>query len=181
LLLSQAACRDCSTTPTADAGTHKSTPDAKIAHRTTPDARVVAHKPPDAGVKDPPGDDCNKKTLFTLNHPELGTITVPQADSALFYKSRLAIDADGAPNAYHPKPQSSLGLDYLANAGNDDDWWGIATDSSNNPYIQQTGKFEGFYVSTSALEDGSAESDPVHWVDSSTIPYISLPINPDRK
>src|SRR5215475_7664978 len=107
-LVSLAGCKGCSTTsPAIDAGAHTSTPDAKIGHRTTPDARPL-HRTPDARVADTSGDDCNKKTLFTLNHPELGTITVSQADSAFFYKSRLAIDADGAPNAYHPKPQSSL-------------------------------------------------------------------------
>jgi hypothetical protein len=183
VLLSLAGCKGCSPSPpAADGGAPKGRPDARSGHHPTPDARISSHRPmADARVAAPDAE-CGKTTLFTINHPELGSIVVAQADStAFFYKSRLAIDADGAPNAYHPKPQSSLGLDYLANAGSDDDWWGIATDSSGNPYVQQSGTFAGYYVSTTALEDGGAESDPAHWVDSSTVPYISLPTNPDHK
>jgi hypothetical protein len=34
--------------------------------------------------------------------------------TAFFYQSKMSIDADGAPNAYHP---DNIGLDDLKNAG----------------------------------------------------------------
>ena len=42
---------------------------------------------------------------------------------AFFYESGMTIDADGAPNAYHP---DNLGLDDLANAGTPGSWEGLA-------------------------------------------------------
>ena len=42
-------------------------------------------------------------------------------NSAFFYESGMTIDADGAPNAYHP---GNLGLDDLANAGAPGRWKG---------------------------------------------------------
>jgi hypothetical protein len=97
----------------------------------------------------------------------------------------LAIDADGSPKAYHPPTSSNSsgsppGLDYLANAGSPGNWWGIATDSSGKPYIQTASDpAPGFYVSTTALEDGSKQTrDPARYVDSGRIPFIVLPSKP---
>jgi len=101
-------------------------------------------------------------------------------ESAYIYTSTyVGIDADGAPNAYHRN--NDLALDYLANAGHTGNWWGIVTTngrSSGTPYVQESGRFEGFYVSATALEDTSKDRlDTARYVDSTTIPYIVFPGN----
>jgi hypothetical protein len=54
--------------------------------------------------------------------------------SVYYCTSNLAIDCDGHPQAYHPDG-SPPGVDYLANAGSPGNWWGIATDSDDDPYV----------------------------------------------
>lgn len=102
--------------------------------------------------------------------------------STVFYKSGMTIDADGAPKAYHPKPDDDKGLDALGNAGYPGNWWALVTHNGNpsgNPVIQKNGDpAPGFYISMTALEDTSkATTDPHRYVDSSKIPYIVLPGN----
>lgn len=102
--------------------------------------------------------------------------------STIFYKSGMTIDADGAPKAYHPKPEESKGLDALGNAGQPGNWWALVTDNgqpSGNPVIQTSADpAPGFYISMTALEDtNKARADPRRYVDSSQIPYIVLPGN----
>jgi hypothetical protein len=97
---------------------------------------------------------------------------------AFFFKSSMAIDADGAPNAYHPS--GSQGLDDLANAGKPGDWWGLVTHDGTKtgvPVIQPpTAPAPGFYVSMTSLVNPSKQpADPHRYVDSTKIPYIALP------
>ena len=94
--------------------------------------------------------------------------------SAFFYESGMTIDADGAPNAYHPE---NVGLDDLANAGTPGRWEGLAKDADGEPYIQgPDDPFPGFYISCTALSDRTKEHlDPTRFVDASKIPYVVLP------
>ncbi len=94
--------------------------------------------------------------------------------SAFFYESGMTIDADGAPNAYHP---DNTGLDDLANAGAPGRWEGLAKDANGEPIIQgPNDPFPGYYVSATALADRSkAMNDPARYVDASRIPFIVLP------
>lgn len=83
------------------------------------------------------------------------------------FRSGLAIDADGAPNAYAPHDR---GIDNLGNA----------TDlvRRNGALVRQGpgDPFPGDYVSpTSLQQSGKRESDPTRYVDSTKIPYIALP------
>jgi hypothetical protein len=97
------------------------------------------------------------------------------ADSqAFFFVSGMMIDADGAPNAYHP---DDTGLDELANAGAPARWNGIITDRDGNPLIQQDGDpFPGYYISCTSLSDETRKfTDPTRYVDASKIPYVVLP------
>lgn len=82
------------------------------------------------------------------------------------------IDADGAYRAYHP--QSQKGLDALANAGHPGNWWGIDTDRTGRPFIQQPGDpAPGFYVSSTSYQwPGWARGNPRRYVDSETVPFI---------
>ncbi len=94
--------------------------------------------------------------------------------SAFFYESGMTIDADGAPNAYHP---DNSGLDDLANAGSPGNWEGLAKDADGEPFIQgPNDPFPGYYVSATALADRSkAVNDPTRYVDASRIPFVVLP------
>src|ERR1700722_10602458 len=93
---------------------------------------------------------------------------------AFFYESGMTIDADGAPNAYHP---DNTGLDDLANAGTPGRWEGLAKDAEGEPIIQgPNDPFPGYYVSATALADRSkAFNDPTRYVDASRIPFVVLP------
>jgi len=97
--------------------------------------------------------------------------------SALFFNAGMAIDADGAPNAYHPK---NIGIDYSANAGYPPKPgkkpWGIVTDEKGNPVIQgEDNPFPGYFVSPTSLVDKTKKrTDPRRYVDSTKIPYVAL-------
>ena len=97
-------------------------------------------------------------------------------DSAFFYLGQMAVDADGAPNAYNP---DNTGIDALANAGKPGRWWGLATDEDGEPFIQRADDpYPGYYVSTTALCDHRyPRHDPRGYVDATQIPYIVLPGN----
>ncbi len=94
--------------------------------------------------------------------------------SAFFYESGMTIDADGAPNAYHP---DNTGLDDLENAGSPGNWQGLAKDANGEPFIQGPGDpFPGYYVSATALADRTKPvSDPTRYVDAARIPFVVLP------
>ncbi len=94
--------------------------------------------------------------------------------SAFFYESGMTIDADGAPNAYHP---DNSGLDDLANAGTPGRWEGLAKDAEGEPIVQgPNDPFPGYYVSATALADRSKPfNDPTRYVDASKIPFVVLP------
>ena len=99
-----------------------------------------------------------------------------RGERALFFVAGMAIDADGAPRAYHPRG-SPPGLDFLANAGHPGNWWGIATNGQGEPLLQRpSDPAPGFYVSMTALEDPARSvRDPRRYVDSSTVAYIVVP------
>jgi Fungal chitosanase of glycosyl hydrolase group 75 len=95
-------------------------------------------------------------------------------NQAFFFVSGMTIDADGAPNAYHP---DNIGLDDLANAGMPGHWDGIITDRAGEPLLQgPEDPFPGYYVSCTSLTDRTkGRTDPARYVDASKIPYIVLP------
>jgi Fungal chitosanase of glycosyl hydrolase group 75 len=99
-----------------------------------------------------------------------------RGERAFFFVAGMAIDADGAPRAYH-RNGSPPGLDFLANAGHPGNWWGIVTNRHGEPVVQSTSDpAPGFYVSTTALQDPARrERDPRRYVDSSTIAYVVVP------
>ena len=98
---------------------------------------------------------------------------LPQSQ-AFFFVAGMAIDADGAPNAYNA---DGTGLDDLINAGHAGHWDGIVADESGNPVVQGANDpFPGFYISCTALFDRTKNPrDPSRFVDASKIPYIVLP------
>jgi hypothetical protein len=112
----------------------------------------------------PADGKCGRNTFSAMSLQDM--------DGDLFL-GHIAIDADGAPNAYNPE---NTGIDYLGNAGRPGNWWGISTDDDGNPYTQcRHDPNPGYYVSTTALIDPDFdETDTERYVDSTEIPYIAL-------
>ncbi|MGO7033770.1 glycoside hydrolase family 75 protein [Rhizobium ruizarguesonis] len=100
---------------------------------------------------------------------------------AAVFRSPLAIDADGAPNAYHQ--DSSRALDYLANAGRPGNWWALEVDGNGEPVVQgASDPAPGYYISKTSLENpGFDRADPRRYIDAATIPYVVLPGNRYRQ
>jgi len=115
-----------------------------------------------------------------LKQLKVGNITVwsLRVYTPFFFEAGMAIDADGAPNAYHPQ---DIGLDFLKNAGYPPKPgktpWGIVTNATGKPVIQGKGDpFPDYFVSPTSLVDGTRQrTDPRRYVDSTQIPYIALP------
>ena len=114
----------------------------------------------------------------------------PSIAAYLFQTASVKVDADGAPNAYHPddvklhctKGVGFKGLDCPANAGfPDQNWWpsALVPDPINpkRAYVQPSpSPYAGFFVSQSSLVDGSkARTDPARFVDSRNVPYLVFP------
>jgi hypothetical protein len=95
-------------------------------------------------------------------------------DNTFFFVAGMTIDADGAPNAYHP---DDIGIDELANAGRPGHWNGIITDGHGNPMVQrESDPFPDYYISCTSLTDKTKElNDPSRYVDATKIPYVALP------
>jgi hypothetical protein len=138
---------------------------------------------PATDVEGPSNDSegaCSGELLlnFEMRHDGEPERDIPigrfSGSSAFFYESGMTIDADGAPNAYHP---DNTGLDDLANAGTPGRWEGLAKDADGEPIIQgPNDPFPGYYVSATALADRSKPAnDPTRYVDASKIPFVVLP------
>jgi hypothetical protein len=121
-------------------------------------------------------ETCEKSKLFTTRN--VIAWSSPSGHRAFFYKSGLAVDADGAFRAYHPNDR--FGLDSLNHAGHKGNWWALVTDdekTSGRPVVQlESDPAPGFYVSTTALYDPDNPNprDPHKYVDAATIPYVVL-------
>jgi hypothetical protein len=90
------------------------------------------------------------------------------------YRAKMYIDADGSPRAYGP---NNSGLDWTANAGSTGNWWGIVTDSNGDPILQNSNDpYPGMYVSTTSLVNSAyGTTNPLHYTNSETVPFIVLP------
>jgi hypothetical protein len=99
--------------------------------------------------------------------------------SAYFYRTNhVRIDADGAPNAYHP---NDTGLDTLANAGYPNTtWWRsvLVPDPNDNSraLVRADGPFSGYFISKTSLSiAGLADGDARKYVNATAIPYMVFP------
>ena len=109
-----------------------------------------------------------------------GTQIFRQADNLAYaYETtHTAVDADGAPNAYHP---DDIGLDFLANAGYPHtNWWKdvLVADPNNQAkaFEQPSGTFAGYFVAMTSLRDpNGAKTDPATYVDATRFPYVVIP------
>lgn len=120
----------------------------------------------------PSGNDCSfDPESFPLKHQDLTVITT---EGGVLFTAGMTIDADGAPNAYGPH---NRGLDYTANARGAGGWVGLVSDENGRPVIQKSGRYRGYYVSTTALEQRAVrdERNPKRYIDATKVPYIALP------
>lgn len=112
------------------------------------------------------------------------------ADAYTYVTDHAAVDADGAPNAYHPddvgkncQHDPHIGLDCPANAGYGVDrksWWNqvLVPDPADpsKAYVQPSGEFAGFLVAMTWLADPALGREDINkYVDSRTVPYIVMP------
>ena len=112
------------------------------------------------------------------------------SNSAYMYATdHSRIDADGAPNAYHPADVGKncikdvhLGLDCPANAGYPKtSWWDqvLVRDPANasRAFIQPSGATKGYFVAKTWLTGGNAlhATNPGKYVDSTRVPYVVFP------
>lgn len=102
---------------------------------------------------------------------------VPKGGAYFYATRKIAIDADGAPNAYHPLDK---GIDALSNAGYPGHSWKnvLVRDPNNSrePFIQTEGEFKGYFVSKTSLQDDTLPvTDPGRYADSRTTPYLVFP------
>lgn len=116
-----------------------------------------------------------KEVFFTVGNTRIWRI---EGDDAFFFEAGMAIDADGAPDTYHP---DDIGEDFLAYAGRPGNWGALVTDSGRRdgiPIIQGPDHPNpGYYISTTSLEDKTRpRTDPARFVNSKEIPYIVLPV-----
>jgi hypothetical protein len=104
-----------------------------------------------------------------------GTIPITSISSGVLFEAGMAIDADGAPNAYGPHDK---GLDLTVHARGRKGWAGVLADERGQPVLQKRGPYRGYYVSTTSLEDANTkrDADPRKYVDARKIPYIVLPV-----
>src|SRR4029077_560950 len=114
----------------------------------------------------------------------IGGVPVYQdKDGSVHWTGEMTIDADGCPHAYGPEGIQPPPLDYLANAGYPGNWWGIVTDDSGQPAIQEAGDskkwpWPGFYISTTAyLVAGYGKYDCRRYVDSELVNFAVVPGN----
>ncbi|HEX3587008.1 MAG TPA: glycoside hydrolase family 75 protein [Candidatus Angelobacter sp.] len=104
---------------------------------------------------------------------ETRTFPAQRIGDAVLFNAGMYVDADGAPNAYGPH---NRGLDFTANAVRDGRFLSVATHPDGKPVIQRSGRFKGFYVSTTSLHNAAGSpTAPATYVDARKIPYIVLP------
>jgi len=109
--------------------------------------------------------------LFALKKQDLAVYKV---NGAVLFTAGMTIDADGAPNAYGPK---NKGLDYTANARDARGWVALVTNTKGQPVIQRSGRYRGYYVSTTSLQQPNVRDprNPKKYLDATRIPFIALP------
>ena len=140
-------------------------------------------------VNDASAQQCLFSEPFTYGDSTL--LRHPEKDAYVFAIKHVKIDADGAPNAYHPDDihlncetgTGFKGLDCPANGGYGTSWWrsALVPDPANDskPYVQPSpSEFAGYFVSQTSLTDpAKAAIDPARYVDARTVPYLVFPRN----
>ncbi|MGD0864694.1 MAG: hypothetical protein ABSA49_03960 [Rhizomicrobium sp.] len=113
-----------------------------------------------------------------LTYHGVNIYRVPNSTAYFYVTSNIAIDADGAPNAYNPQ---NTGLDALGNAGYPHgQWQSVLVPDPLNPtsaYVQKAGDpFPGYFVAmTSLLDKTQPITDTHRYLDARSVPYLVFP------
>jgi hypothetical protein len=93
---------------------------------------------------------------------------------AIVYKAGATVNGDGSPHCYHSDDDQAL--DYLANAGEPGNWWGVYA-PDGEPVVQSIYyPAPGYYVSTTALFNPAyPEEHPNRYIDSERYPFCVIP------
>lgn len=109
-------------------------------------------------------------------------LPTPNQDGSYSFKAAMTVDADGANGADGSGraaygPHGTNPLDYLANAGQPGNWWGIAVDGHGNPIVQGANDpAPGYYISTTSYERPEyPKTNPSRYLDSATEFFIVVP------
>ena len=133
------------------------------------------------------------QTIATIVDSNTGTDVdvIEEDDGSVTFIAGATLDGDGAngqsgePPCYAPASYAGSTLDVIGNAGHPGEWWGVVTDTGKpdgTPLVQgDDDPKPGAYISVTALnlrgDNGQALPDrsPFKYVDSTGVPYISLP------
>jgi len=96
-------------------------------------------------------NSCTENTVVDVQF-EARTFPAQQIGDAVLFHAGMYVDADGAPNAYGP---NNRGLDFTANAIRGGRFLSVATHPDGKPIIQRSGRYKGFYVSTTSLHNAA--------------------------
>jgi hypothetical protein len=134
---------------------------------------MASHQPPLPDVDDPPPSDKVVKVRA------IGGVQVFKLKSgeAVFFTSRMHVDADGCPQAYAPKNagiESNKAAKKKSGAFSGDV---LVLGGDGEPVLQGGGDpAPGFFISKTALSDGSKKTaDPTKYVNALKVPYIVIP------
>jgi Fungal chitosanase of glycosyl hydrolase group 75 len=93
-----------------------------------------------------------------------------QVHKVYYFRSKLAVDYDGAPKAYHK--DKDKGFDKLSNISESN----LVKNADGSFYEQSSGDSKGYYVSkTSIFNRNMTDTNPNKWTDAMTLPYFVLP------
>jgi peptidoglycan hydrolase-like protein with peptidoglycan-binding domain len=122
----------------------------------------------------PPSGESEETVVRTIAGVRLIRLAGGQA---VFFTSRMHIDADGCPQAYGP---DNSGIEDNRNAQQSDGSFSpdvIVLNGNGHPVRQgPNDPAPGFFISMTALSDPDRQTrDPRKWVNALTVPYIVLP------
>lgn len=147
--------------------------------------------------------ECPLNGELAFSHAEIGTIQVfrDALSNAIAFASQMQVNADGAPDSYHP---DDIGITHICNGvgvGESGAWkaqclpefnqaraegfrgptkinfFAMATDAGGVPIIQgSSDPRPGYFVSTTALQQpGQGPRTPQAQLDSNTVPFAVIP------
>jgi hypothetical protein len=112
-----------------------------------------------------------------MKHP----LPLPNPDGSYTFVAGMTIDADGA-NGHDGSKRGAYGppgtkpLDWLANAGDEGNWWGIVTVNGRPVVQKKSDPAPGYYISTTSYQrKGVAVTNPDRYLDSAVERFIVIP------
>jgi hypothetical protein len=94
-----------------------------------------------------------------------GEPVIQNDDGTVSFVGGMTIDADGGRRTYAPPNVGLKPLDYLANAGEPGNWYGLVTDEDGKPVVAKS----GYYISPTTYERKEfTRTNPQRYLDPET-------------